>query len=778
MTSICDRHEKERPGESLAAAAGAEFGRTNCVRALPAQDIHLFPWPSSDSWVCPRHPHRLFETPFTLPCTNMGASASPRVYQPLARSDTIRLLRLEPGQFSDKIQGTLCHANLDENPVYIALSYVWGDAAVTAPIFCNGTEVSVTVSLANALARLRKSNASVVVWADALCIHQHDPTERSCQVGIMAKIYKTATQVVVFLGEDTEDTAMAFSVLGRVSSLLEHEQDPRRRREAFDLGYMRGENPGIPSAEDPGWTALRNLYRRDYFSRIWVVQEVALSARDPHVICGSHQTPWSRVMRVAAFCVESSPVLNSSAVKTHAPTAMYMGEVRDALVAAKNHWSLGLLYLLIRTRRSRATDRRDKLFALYGLANDISGSGGPLLKADYAMNVQDVLLHVMEFLVRRGETWPALSYAGLHAGRAENLPSWVPDWSSDSHGSNPLQSWRCTEGYNAAAGFSWQPALATNEKTMQVLGIPIGKVQSVFALSKHYITIIPELRQPGRLRSLWTDIVAPLGSRYPGGGTVADAFWRTLIANKDPSAQPAPAEFIRHFLAFWRLNRLADLAAEALGRTATSSVFIDIDYIAASKRVRGAMFSNSDQRAAYKRYHSRVLREQGSPCIGKSGAAHDAVCTNCAKVNDPMLFERKGFSPLREDDPSLAMMDDPFVAEWFSGLRTDQEEEHPMITADYDQYMKSFGWTVAGRSFIVTENGLMGLVPGTTQVGDVVAVIAGARTPFVLRSLTGDGEGRERFALVGEAYVHGVMGGEAVKLDGEGQAAWREMELE
>ncbi len=704
--------------------------------------------------------------------------ASALGYQPLARNDTIRLLRVEPGQFGDKIQGTLYHADLDKNPDYIALSYVWGDPAVTAPIFCNGTEVSVRVNLANALARLRKSNASVVVWADALCINQKDAAERSRQVGIMSKIYRAATQVVVFLGEDTEDTALAFSVLDRVSSLLKHEQDTHRRLEAFNRGYVRGENTGIPSAEDPGWTALRNLYRRDYFSRIWVVQEVALSAREPLVICGSHQAPWSRVMRVAAFCVESTPVLNNGAVKTYAPTATYMGEVRSALGAAKDDRSLGLLSLLIRTRRSRATDPRDKLFALYGLANDISGSGGPLLKADYAMSVHDVLLHAMEFLVRTEQTWQALLYAGLHAGRAENLLSWVPDWSSGSHSLNPLQSWKWTEGYNASAGIPWQPTFPANKQTMQVFGRPIGKVQSVFALSKSYITIIPELRQPGRLRSLWTDIVAPLGPRYRGGCAVVDAFWRTLIANKDPRSRPAPADFNRHFLAFWRLNRLADLAAEALGRTATSPVSLDIDYIAAAKRVRDALFSNSDQRAAYKRYQSRVLRRNGLPCIGKSAGAHDALCNNCASVNDPELFERQGFGLLKEDDPSLAMMDDPFVAEWFSGLRTDQEEEHPMIEADYDQYMKSFGWTVTGRSFIVTEDGLMGLAPETTRVGDVVAILAGAQTPFVLRSLTGDGEGRERFALAGEAYVHGIMGGEAVELDGEGRSRWRKIDLE
>ena len=129
-----------------------------------------------------------------------------------------------------------------------------------------------------------------------------------------------------------------------------------------------------------------------------------------------------------------------------------------------------------------------------------------------------------------------------------------------------------------------------------------------------------------------------------------------------------------------------------------------------------------------------------------------------------------------EDDPSLAMMDDPFVAAWFRWLRTGQS--HPMTTAGAHHYGKSFGMTVTRRSFIVTEDGLMGLAPGTTRVGDVVVIIAGADTPFVLRSRAGEGEGAGRFALVGETYVHGVMGGEAVGSDGEGRSMWTVIGLE
>lgn len=220
----------------------------------------------------------------------MDASATTLVYQPLAQIHSIRLLHLEPGQFSDKIQCKLYHANLNDKPVILAVSYVWGHAAITAPIVCNGIEVGMTVNLGNALRRLRDTDAHVVIWADALCINQVDTAERSCQVGIMAEIYKGAEQVVVYLGEDTEDTAMAFLVLRRVSNLLTNEQDPHRRLEAFNIGYVKEKSCYIPPAHYQGRMALRHLYQRDYFSRIWVVQEVALSAAEPRVICGSHQT--------------------------------------------------------------------------------------------------------------------------------------------------------------------------------------------------------------------------------------------------------------------------------------------------------------------------------------------------------------------------------------------------------------------------------------------------------------------------------------------------------
>ena len=63
------------------------------------------------------------------------------------------------------------------------------------------------------------------------------------------------------------------------------------------------------------------------------------------------------------------------------------------------------------------------------------------------------------------------------------------------------------------------------------------------------------------------------------------------------------------------------------------------------------------------------------------------------------------------------------------------------------------GW--ANRRFFVTEDGGLGMGPKVMQADDLVATVAGMRTPVVLRP---SGAG---FKFIGEAYVHGIMDGEA-----------------
>ncbi|KAI4640795.1 hypothetical protein J4E93_008387 [Alternaria ventricosa] len=62
------------------------------------------------------------------------------------------------------------------------------------------------------------------------------------------------------------------------------------------------------------------------------------------------------------------------------------------------------------------------------------------------------------------------------------------------------------------------------------------------------------------------------------------------------------------------------------------------------------------------------------------------------------------------------------------------------------------------RRFFVTGAGRVGIGPRCMQPGDVIVVLRGGRKPFILRKKS-DG-----YWLLGEAYVHGIMDGEAVQL--------------
>ena len=75
-----------------------------------------------------------------------------------------------------------------------------------------------------------------------------------------------------------------------------------------------------------------------------------------------------------------------------------------------------------------------------------------------------------------------------------------------------------------------------------------------------------------------------------------------------------------------------------------------------------------------------------------------------------------------------------------------------------DSIMKSMVVATYGRSFCMTEQGQIGICPPATMAGDHVCALAGANTVFVLRQTARANE----YLLVGDAYLHGFMDGEAL----------------
>lgn len=67
------------------------------------------------------------------------------------------------------------------------------------------------------------------------------------------------------------------------------------------------------------------------------------------------------------------------------------------------------------------------------------------------------------------------------------------------------------------------------------------------------------------------------------------------------------------------------------------------------------------------------------------------------------------------------------------------------------------------RRFSSTKRGHIGWVPGNARKGDRIVVVFGASVPLIVRPVERDVGGR-CFQLIGEAYVHGLMNGEGLRL--------------
>jgi hypothetical protein len=140
------------------------------------------------------------------------------VFNGLDTPDSIRLLELQPASnMSAELYATLKHVRLAANAsslpnittapleLYEALSYVWGERDFSATLrLQDGVKMmKITPNLAEALRRLRHTDQPRTLWVDQICMNQNDDQEKAQQVSMMARIYESAKQVLVWLGEET-----------------------------------------------------------------------------------------------------------------------------------------------------------------------------------------------------------------------------------------------------------------------------------------------------------------------------------------------------------------------------------------------------------------------------------------------------------------------------------------------------------------------------------------------------------------------------------------------
>jgi hypothetical protein len=274
-----------------------------------------------------------------------------------------RLVNSSVEDSEDKASGS---TEREGNPVYTALSYVWGDPIDRVSIRIDGKRLSVTNNLFRFLKChrdnfLTNNSTYALFWINAICINQSNIDKRSTQVQLMAEIYKKAKNVLVWLGEETESTTLAFEA------------------------YRRSVHESLLSKKEAA--ACSEVFKGEWFSRLWVVQE-ALLARSKVLRCGKFELGWESLKENS---VPRRPAdINFSRIRTYEkmPTTF-----------ADASWVLETF------GRRECFDPKDVIFALRSIA--------PALMAvipDYSLSTAEVFTSATRAVICASKTPSVLSY--------------------------------------------------------------------------------------------------------------------------------------------------------------------------------------------------------------------------------------------------------------------------------------------------------------------------------------------------------------------------------
>lgn len=581
------------------------------------------------------------------------------VYTPLDTSpDSIRLLRLHPSRDSNSpIQCTLIPANLQNAPSYIALSYAWGsNASRQYSVQIEDGSLSITSSLKHALQRLRLEEGELLMWIDAICINQKDISERNVQTANMRAIYQNADSVAVWLGtqynESREALKLARDVLSCSSS--QEIQNLLAKREDDLISLVR-------------------LLRRQYWWRIWVVQEVTCGRRST-IYCGDDEIEWKALDRVCDIFKEHEVFLLKLFYKNHSYVRTLIAGGPKSLQLSR--YSPGntvppLLELLTSHKGKKSTDPKDKVFALVG----ISSSRHTFGKIDYSNSMKEVYSHTARHIISNTNRLEVICLK-QHDVPEYNLPSWAPNWTRAPSSTATLVGLHHRE----------PPFKASGDTTATVAFLAAGDVLKVTG------TVID---------------------------TVKDVSRRFL--KKSSPSDPVPP--LRAFLSWWKVfvqSRSDSLPDQAVFARAISCGNWDFDDEDGYATKLDAMFALSEE----------LLSEEDTHISGPPSRVSTYPITRSTTMSESVtsLLDEE----IDEDDV-------------YSG---EKEQVATILSASV---------TMNKRRLIISETGLVGLGLWNAEVGDLICVLLGCNFPVLLR------KSGVHYVLVGEAYIDGIMNGEALQ---------------
>ncbi|KAF7591830.1 hypothetical protein BBP40_001027 [Aspergillus hancockii] len=575
-------------------------------------------------------------------------------------------------------------------------------------------------------------------WIDQICIDQSNLEERGSQVSIMDQIYEVASYTLIWLGLEDRYTKTAVQAILKLHSAqgdLIHSSEIIPYKHQPEEVYAAANIPYVSLDE---WTAIATLFLRPYLRRLWVIQENILSYTCIGY-CGRYEVPWR------AFCTVAQQVyfrqtllgrvtstefidLNSPVVAIESEI-LHLTQWKDRLQngdKASMPKTMSLENLLFETWTFRSTDARDKIFGLYGLLTKV----GPVSwRPDYSKPAAHVYANATKEIMRSaGELRMLSAVLDKTLRNIPDLPSWVPDYSV------PFCNMMCAK-YNAAGTLSPPPHIQPSP--WNVLQVSGAKIDAVWQTGN--TTSGP--KQLGMFfDTRWFELALLLTHPYHNGQARTEALWRTLCADQSVDGSfPAPT---KHGDCFREMTTiLSCVKAEETARAAEADANIVV-LKAAMHHIRQVLSNPPISDLP----HEDIQRTFGDPDTNLSSPELQTLTHLLYKLH---------FLGVVEEDPWTPTIDEIETA--YNSTTWQTWDENSTLPSDGSEFHEALRSKHGRRCLFVTKKRYLGLGPASMVDGDEVWVIPGSGAAFVLRPVEG-----HSFHLIGEAYVHGVMNGEAV----------------
>ena len=571
--------------------------------------------------------------------------------------DNFRLLYLIGLDDGGRLKCTLTDVPCDSAPGYEAISYAWDHEQPSIPIICNDKKLLVTPSLHLALCTFYSLSQPCPVWADAICINQSNDEEKARQVPLMDKYYSEAQRVLVWLGSSGTHTDLVMDEVKALNKSLETIE------RSILISDKTLQSHGLPIQNDPFWQGISEIFARNWYRRLWVVQEVALAS---HVVvfCGSKSIEWHELSSLADHLGRTGLTalargnVNVDPSKTDGFDAMMVPDFIKDFRGQGKPYSLNRLCHFARSRDT--TEPIDKVYAVLGLIDEAVRK---MIKVDYSPESRQtywkIYIDLGTVMLQEDPGLFMLQIASSKQ-RPPELPSWCPNFNSTSDALMlPRGFYKTGMTGGDSVEHNRMPYLgrASDSKGIKLLGLPIDEIAEVVGSSWQWDRELAQQKGPDGCAARgfkWMNECRALSSRVlQMPNAIPEQLVRTLIAN----ILHHPATYAPDPKCLWE------------------SVFPATVYLQAVRDV-GTLAS---------RYMTQ----------------HELLCAQ--------------------------------------------------------RYLQALNMACSGRRFFATKCGFLGIGPLETKAGDLVYVFKGAQVPFLFRrELVGD-----CFKLLGEAYVDGMMDGQA-----------------